>query len=280
MNVLSLEHCKNTRDKKKRLESILMVAASLSGDVQQSTLQRRLSGIVKGIEDGNIHWFGDILKCFDEADPNQAEIRARLETIAGDLEDLPSTAQSWGDLPQDKIIVISVGADGIRKSGRLFDILLAHLYAYKQHNRPKRMTVVLDELVDLNLESSGPINTILRKGGKLHLSMLIAAQHFSAEDDRLGRLIGNCSIKVFFRPMDNNLTAIAKHYKIDKSQLASLEQGECIAVGPFYSQNRKRNCQTIICGKTFPVSNFIKKPEKCQGLEPVTAENSGGDENA
>ena len=280
VNVLSLEHCKNTRDKKKRLESILMVAAGLTGDVQQSMLQRQLSRIVKGIEDGNVHGFGDILKYFDEADPNQAEIRARLETVAGDLEDLPFTAQSWGDLPQDKIIVISAGADGIRKSGRLFDILLASLYACKQHNRPKRMTVVLDELVDLNLENSGPINTILRKGGKLHLSLLIAAQHFSAEDDRLGRLIGNCSIKVFFRPMDNTLTAIAKHYKIDKSQLASLEQGECIAVGPFYSQNRERNCQTIICGKTFPVSNFIKMPEKCQDLEPVTAENSGGDENA
>ncbi|GEM_PF-1949725 len=278
VNVLSLKQCKGTREKKRRLESILMVAAGLTGDVQQSTLQRRLNGIVKGIEDGNVHGFGDVLKYFDESDPNQNEICARLETVASDLEGLPSTDRSWGDLPQDKIIVISTGADGIRKSGRLFDILLASLYAFKQYNRRKRMTVVLDELVDLNLEHNGPINTILRKGGKLHLSMLIASQRFSAEDDRLGGIIGNCSIKVFFRPMDNDLTEIAKHYKIDKFQLASLKQGECIAVGPFYSQNRKHNCQTIICGRTFPVSDFIKKTAKCQELKSVTSENSRGDE--
>ncbi|MBR3419571.1 MAG: hypothetical protein IKG82_12840 [Oscillospiraceae bacterium] len=257
VDVLNLDYCNSLREKKDRLEGILMVAAALTGDVQQITLRRQLTQIIKAIEVGKVRCFRDILQYFDQNEPEQAEIRARLEAVAGDLDGLPRTVQRWSDLPKDRIIVLSVGEDGIRKSSRMFDILLASLYAYKQHHRKERMTVILDELTDLNLGRNGPIDIILRKAGKLRLSMILASQRFSAENDYLGKIIGNCAIKVFFHPMDCDLAVIAKNYKLDKSQLANLEQGFCYAVGPFFNNQRQKNCWAIIKGRTYAAHRLL-----------------------
>jgi hypothetical protein len=70
-------------------------------------------------------------------------------------------------------------------------MMLASLYEYKQHDRDARYTVILDEIEDLCLEKESPISTILRKGGKHHLSMLLASQEFSVEKYKLGKIIGN-----------------------------------------------------------------------------------------
>ena len=264
VDILSLEYCRTLREKKDRLQGILMVAAALTGDVQQITLLRRLTPIIKAIEAGNVHGFGDILQFFDREDPDQAEIRARLEAIAGDLDGLPRTVQSWSDLPKDKIVVFSAGADGIRKSSRIFDIMLASLYAHKQHHRAERMTVILDEVTDLNLERNGPIDIIIRKAGKLRLSLILASQHFSAENDLLGKIIGNCAIKVLFHPMDSDLAAIAKKFKLDKGRLARLEQGECCAVGPFLSKRQQKHVQATVWGRAASASDYTKSRQHCQ----------------
>ena len=50
-----------------------------------------------------------------------------------------------------------------------------------QHMKESRLDIILDEIEDLNLDHDGPISTMLRKGAKQRLSMLLASQEYSTE---------------------------------------------------------------------------------------------------
>ena len=99
------------------------------------------------------------LSFFDENDPDQQEIRDRLEETFENLEELPMHQQNWDSFlsGQAPIVVISTGSDGIRKSAELTDMLLSSLYAFKQHERGARLTIILDEIEDLCKEKDAPI---------------------------------------------------------------------------------------------------------------------------
>ncbi|MBQ9907227.1 MAG: hypothetical protein IJM46_10705 [Oscillospiraceae bacterium] len=259
LNLLSLEGCNSLSDKKQRLTNVLSVLARLTGEVQLKVLRSRLSKVARAIEAGQVRTLVDTLRFFDKKDPDQAEIMERLEEAFEDLEGLPDSPQNWGDFlaAQGKIIVISTASDGIRKSSQFIGALLASLYAWKQYNPAVRMTVVLDEIEDLCLERDGPIDTILRKSGKKRLSMILASQEYSAEKDRLGKLLGNCGMQLIFHPKDATIDEIAKHFGIDRQQLADLEQGEYFAVGDFFNNRHGKNKRITIRGKAYSAEAFL-----------------------
>ena len=216
-------------------------------------LKKKLPAIAKAIDAGTIHSLPETLKFFDDDVPEEAIIKERLEEVFCELEGLNTYEQNWGEFidSQNGIIVISTSSDGIRKSSPLVDMLLASLYEYKQHGRVPRYTVVLDEIEDLCLDKDGPISTILRKGAKHHLSMMLATQEYSVEKDKLGKLIGNCATHVIFRPKDANIKDIAKHIGVEASTLASLEQGQCIVYGLLYNKEVGKNKHFVIIGWTY-----------------------------
>lgn len=216
-------------------------------------LKKRLSEISKAIDTGRIHSMPETLAFFDETDPEQSKLRDRLEEIFDDLEGLNTYKQNWGEFlnSQKKIVVLSTSADGIRKSSQLIDMMIAGLYEYKQYDRDPRYTVILDEIEDLCLEKDGPVSIILRKGAKHRLSMLLASQEVSVEKDKLGKIIGNCGTLVFFRPKTDNITDISKLTGVDKSTLASLEQGQLIYHGLCYSKYAGKNKTVTLIGWTY-----------------------------
>ena len=264
VNPLSLENCKSLPDKKQRIANVLSVLARLTGDVQLKVLRSRLAKIVRAIEAGKIHSLADTRRFFDMKDPDQAEILERLEEAFEDLEGLPNSSLNWGDFleTQGKIVVISTASDGIRKSTQFIDALLASLYAWKQYNRTSRMTVVLDEIEDLCLEHDGPIDTILRKGGKHRLFMILASQAYSTGKNRLAKLIGNCGLQLIFQPKDDCIDEITKKHGIDRLQFAALEQGECFAIGGFLNKQHGKNKQTAICGKAYSATTFLNSDDQ------------------
>lgn len=253
VDLLSLENCSTLADKKNRLFSIFAEAASITGEVQSKLLRKKCSSIAKAIENGTVHSLPDTLRFFDENDPEEAKIYERLAEVFEDLEGLPTANGRWDKFLESEsgIVVISTSCDGTRKEAPLVNTLLADLYDFKQHHRGSRVTVILDEIEDLNLEKEGPINTILRKGAKHRLSLLLASQEYSVEKDKLGKLIGNCAFHVFFRPKDANIADIAKHIGIDKSVLACLEQGQCVVDGPLFNKIAGKNKQKTIVGWTY-----------------------------
>ena len=81
--------------------------------------------------------------------------------------------------------------------------------------------------------------------------MLVASQEFSAVNDKLGKIIGNCGTLVFFRPKVDNLAAVSKLTGVDKATLSSLEAGECVVHGLLFNQPASKNKHTTILGWTF-----------------------------
>ena len=253
VDLLSMENCSTLADKKNRLFSILAEAASITSEVQSKLLRKKCSSIAKASENGTVHSLPDTLRVFDEKDPEEAKIHERLVEVFDDLEGLPTANGRWDKFLESEsgIVVISTSCDGTRKKAPLVNMLLADLYDFKQHHRDSRVTVILDEIEDLNLEKDGPINTILRKGAKHRLSMMLASQEYSVEKDKLGKLIGNCAFHVFFRPKDANIADIAKHIGVEKSVLASLEQGQCVVDGPLFNKIAGKNKQKTVVGWTY-----------------------------
>lgn len=254
VDLLSLEHCTTPSEKKDKLCDILAEAGRITGDIQKKFLRRCLKKIIKAIDEGKIQSLPETLQFFNEDNPDEEEIKSRLEDVFDDLEELEVHHQNWKKFldSQAKIVVISTSADGVHKNSQLIDMLLVDLYDYKQHDHEPSYTIVIDEIEDLNLAKDAPINSILRKGGKQHLSVLLASQEFSVEKDRLGKLIGNCGLRVFFHPKDANISIIAKHIECDKMTLAKLEQGEFVAEGGLYSHTQpKKNRRTTIKGTTY-----------------------------
>ena len=253
VDLLSLEHCNSLPEKKNRLFSIFSVATKVTGDIQSKLLRKILSNIAKNIDSGSVNTLHDTLSFFDKEDPEQKKLYDRLYEVFEDIEGLNNYEQNLGEFldSQGKIVVISTAADGIRKGSTLIDMLLASIYEYKQYHHEVQYTVILDEIDDMCLEKDGPISTILRKGSKHRIYMIISSQEYSVDKDKLGKLIGNCGYHVFFCPKDENLDDIAKHIGVDRTKLAGLEQGHCIIKGNFYDKFKEKNKPATLCGMTY-----------------------------
>ena len=194
-----------------------------------------------------------ILDYLNENDNIEKALRDKFEGIFQDLKNLLKSTATWDEFleNQKNIVVISTGDDEHAKNTSLIDMLLASFYGFKQHNPIKRITVIIDECQDLYLDTNGPLDIMLRKGGKHGIRMLIASQEFSSLKDKLGKIIGNCGTLVFFRPKNDNLTDIAKLTGVDKTVLANLEQGQCVVYGYLYNKSAGKNKQITLIGNTY-----------------------------
>ena len=259
VDILSLENCSNLTSKKNRLASVLSVGARLTGEVQLQVLRSRMKTAAAAIEANRIQSLAGVPDFFDDSDPAQADIKGRLEEVFEDLKGLPTHHQNWGEFlaMQKPITIISTAEDGIRKSSALFDMLLANLYTYKQLHQEEKILVIIDEIMDFSLNKDDPIDTILRKGGKHGLSLLLASQEYSAEKDRLSKLIESCGLLVFFRPQDVAPDSIAKQIGVNKSLIASLNEHEFILKGGLFNRQQKRNSKTAIKGKAVDLQQFF-----------------------
>ena len=194
-----------------------------------------------------------ILDYLDEKGRVENALRNKLEDIFGDLEALPKSTYTWSKFlaMQKKVVIISTGTDGHKKSSYLIDMLLASFYDYKQYSPEKSIVLILDECSDLYLDTDGPVDVMLRKGGKHGIRMLLATQEFSLFNSKFGKIIGNGGTILLFRPKDNDIAEVAKITGVDKAVLAKLEKGQCVIHGLLYNKTAGKNKQHTIIGWTY-----------------------------
>ena len=178
---------------------------------------------------------------------------------------------TWTEfLEGKKKIIVIIFPDSMNNSNSLIDMLLATIYNYRSANKGSRLSLIIDEIENKNLEKNSPINKFMKESARYGISMVLASQSYSSKDVRLFRVISNAGIKVFFSPQDDSIDDIAsvlnrKGPYIEK--LWELEQGECIVKARFYSKSKGKNKLQILYGKT---PDFTETPYYTKDKQPFT----------
>lgn len=99
-------------------------------------------------------------------------------------------------------------------------------------------TLVLDEFQNLPLREGAVLTQILREGRKFHLSLLLATQTLFTFDAAKRIILQQPATKIYFRPVEEELKRISKHFPDLKPAdaerlLQGLGIGECLANGVF-----------------------------------------------
>ena len=262
VDLLDLRGCFTYKEKKDRLLRIYAMMSRTLGSYEEQILKNVVKRMLKDMNSNPNMTIFDISKYIcedikeDESparDDTHRKLLYKLEAVLDDLKGTPQTKNNWGEFAnaQSKpIIVISTGADGVGKSSEIIDIMLENLYQYKQCHPYEKYTVVIDEAQDLYLHEKGAVNTLLRKGGKHGVTMLLASQSFPDPTTPFGKLVGNCGSVRGYRSKGDDLARYVDRFGCDKNEADSLQKGNCFDNRPFYSRYRKENVITTLKGKT------------------------------
>lgn len=139
--------------------------------------------------------------------------------------------------------------------------MLSSLYNYKVSDDDSRITVIIDELRDHNLTKESPIHTMMRKGNKYKLHMLVASQEFPKNKSILGIIAGYAGMRVYFQQKENCLSLAEK--KINNSVeilLKTLCEHFCVIDGNFFNSSTNTNTHAVFYGKSadFGLTSYSK----------------------
>ena len=284
VDLLDLRGCLSYKDKKDRLLRIYKMMSRTIGSYEEQILKNVIKRMLRDMKSSPLITIFDISKYIcediqeDESpakDDTHRKLLYKLDAVLDDLRGTPHTKNSWGEFTKAQrkpIVVISTGADGVGKGSEIIDILLENLYQYKQCHPYEKYTVVIDEAQDLYLHEKGAVNTLLRKGGKHGITMLLASQSFPDPTTPFGNVVGNCGRVRGYRPKGDDLARYAERFGCDKHEADSLKKGNCFDDGLFWSRYRKENVIKTLKGKTIafePAPNNDNNDDEqlCQGGE-------------
>ena len=256
VDLLDLRGCMSYKDKKDRLLRIYAMMSRTLGSYEEQILKNVIKRMLKDMKSNPNMTIFDISKyiCEDiQEDDTHRKLLYKVDAVLDDLRETLQTKNNWGEFAEAQgkpIIIISTGADGVNKGSEIIDILLENLYQYKQCHPYEKYTVVIDEAQDLYLHEKGAINTLLRKGGKHGVTMLLASQSFPDPTTSFGKVVGNCGSVRGYRSKGDDLARYADRFACDKNEADSLQKGNCFDNRPFYSRYRKENVIKTLKGKT------------------------------
>lgn len=264
VDLLDLRGCLTYKDKKDRLTRMFAMMCRSLGSYEEQIIKNAVKALLNEMKYNSDVIASDIEKyIFDEDDAHEEEdpsgdkahrkLRFKIDAVLDDFNDTPQTKNNWGEFAKTQgkpITVFSTGTDGVSKSSEIIDIMLESLYVYKQCHPYEKYTVVIDEAQDLYLHEKGAVNTLLRKGGKHGITMLLASQSFPDPTTPFGKVVGNCGRVRGYRSKGDDLARYADRFGCDKNEADSLQKGHCYDSGPFYSRYRKENVIKTLRGKT------------------------------
>lgn len=282
VDLLDLRGCLTYKEKKDRLTRIFAMMCRTLGSYEEQIIKSAVKGLLKEMKRNTDVVASDIEKyIYEEGDANDEEnplgdkthrkLRYKIDAVLDDIKGTPQSVNNWGEFAKDQgkpIIVISTGADGVGKGSEIIDILLESLYGYKQCHPYEKYTVVIDEAQDLYLHEKGAVNTLLRKGGKHGVTMLLASQSYPDPTTPFGKVVGNCGRVRGYRSKGDDLARYADRFGCDKYEADSLQKGNCFDNGPFWSRYRKENIIKTLKGRTVvfepaPNSNSNDDKQPC-----------------
>lgn len=266
VDLLDLRGCLTLKDERERILRAYAIMTRMLGTYQEQILKVAVNCMVKQMKRNLDVKIADILKFIEGTSYNDdgelvmdeahKKLYLKLKSVIDDFEDTPIHKNNWGEFVKAQgkpIIVVSTGADSVGKGSEIIDVMLESLYSYKQCYPDSRYTVVIDEAQDLYLHEKGAVNTLLCKGGKHGVAMLMASQSFPDPTTQFGKVVGNCGRVRGYRSKGNDLARYTERFGCYKDEADSLQKGSCYDNGLFYSRYRRENVIKTLKGKTVAI---------------------------
>ncbi|MBO5343637.1 MAG: hypothetical protein J6A57_04240 [Ruminococcus sp.] len=254
IDLMDFSGCINVEQMTERLASLLVSGSHFTGNNQLSMLYEAAEKmIIKSLKDGGhlIELIDSTLKCKGK----EGEVKRRLMTLFSIVAESTETPPGWDKLLSERgnILVISTGNATVKADCNPLDMIADHLYSYKDAHRAGNVTLILDEIQTMNLNTGAPIDILMSKGRKLNISAFLASQRYSNGKDKLGRLFDFCGTKIFFSPMELCIKAVSEKTHIPIDKLRCFDQGDCAFVGPSYSMYFGKNtpARAALVGRTY-----------------------------
>lgn len=153
----------------------------------------------------------------------------------------------WSFLEREKgkVFIIQLTGYSPEVQKMITEFILWDLWYYKLHHGNKNLPfpVILDESQRLDFSSDSPSSRILVEGRKFGWSGWFSTQFLRGFLGESISRLQNAAVKVYFAPMENEISTIASNLTQDNSErkawearLMNLTKGQCIIYGP--SMNR------------------------------------------
>lgn len=242
--------------RKNLLSGILSAAASDLSTVQFRTLKTVLSGILSITNSDEQIRPEDIMAFFDENDHTQKSLINRFYSIFEDIESCGMSDKTWGQFIEDskEVIIISTQSAFTQNGNQLIDMLLATLYNYQLQGTDYQLDIVIDEMQNQNISDGNPVRKILKEGRKYHIAFIGATQQYFQKGDPVGKVMNNAETLIFLKPTTDSEKDVATVLGFKKNEINkfhTMNRGDCIISGKFYSKKTGCNLPAVLSGKVY-----------------------------
>ena len=255
VSIPDYEGCSNLQQQVQRLSSLLISGMHVTGPQQRLVLTSKVFEWLETTPINNSIDLASLPASLGDT-RDEKELYSKMKALFSTVDMYKNVPFTWADrlYAKGKILVISSGNANINEQANPFDVVLDTLYSYKDIHHDDRVTIILDEFQTLNRHRGCTLESILSRGRKLNMSVILASQEYTDKKDSIGRFYAYCGTRVFFRPLGEEcVKVIAELTKLDANIIRTLPDFNCAVLGPIYSEYYQKNIQlkSAIVGETY-----------------------------
>lgn len=196
----SLSGYETLPDKKKAIYSVLRAVA---GPIDKGT-SRKLKGFLSDyLKDKKCSVdLNDLCSKLEKEPGFGTDVAGCVDSVLNDIREIGYEEQTWDDLflQGRKIIVINLGNEVGDSTHQLLDMLVGSLFNWQMSHDTGFLSIAIDELIDQDLSTGSPLQTIVKQGRKFHTTLIGASQDYYNQGSSHLDVMKQANMKNFCRP--------------------------------------------------------------------------------
>lgn len=225
-----------------RVKNILCSVYKDFGSQQQAIIDKVLE---QGLEKNPQYHLTDFLTDLEADSARGESVANKIRTLVKvNCFDTETSENLYEDKLRNEFPVQVIQLTNIPRDLQriITEFILWDIWAYvqKHGSKDKPMTIVLDEMQNLDHAPDSPIDKMLREGRKFGISLILATQTISNFDKEQKDRLFQASTKLFFKPATTEVDSFAKllsqvssDYNANewRDRLNKLNKGQCYYLG-------------------------------------------------
>ncbi|WP_180177282.1 ATP-binding protein [Acinetobacter sp. YH12039] len=244
-----------------RVKNILCSVYKDFGSQQQAIIDKVLE---QGLEKNPQYHLTDFLKDLETDSARGESVANKIRTLVKvNCFDTEASENLYEDKLRNEFPVQVIQLTNIPRDLQriITEFILWDIWAYvqKHGSKDKPITIVLDEMQNLDHAPDSPVDKMLREGRKFGISLVLATQTISNFDKEQKDRLFQASTKLFFKPATTEVDSFAKllsqvnsDYSVHdwRDRLNQLKKGQCYYLGYVEDQHHQLTEKIILTNIT------------------------------